>query len=261
MRKVFRTEDNAEYWDRRWTETSRDPDAFTDLTIYPIKFAEMVMRQKPARSLELGAGLGRVTKHYWRQGLDMSALERSEVAVSRLKEECPGLDVRTGDVRSLPYRDEEFDAVLAFGLFHNLEEGLDDAIAETARCVRRGGAFCISMRPDNIEMRLNEWYWRRRNSSAPSGTPKFHKWLVRAGEFRALLQGHGLRTAATHTARNVSILYRLPALRAVDAVNETDRRAGGYRLNALGCALDRALTTCAPSQFCNVLVFVGNREA
>ncbi len=259
MKRVARTVPNEQYWDRRWREAGRDPDCFEDLSIYPIRYAEMVMNGSSDSVLELGAGLGRVLKHYHRGGRNIVGLERSEVAVCQLKAEDPTLRIAQGDVTNLPYRDEQFDVVLAFGLYHNIEEGMDAALAETARCLREGGRFCISMRPDNIEMRLNEWHWRLCRRGSGNGHAVFHKWLVGEQEFRRTLDRHGLRTERIHRARNLSLLYRLPFLRAPSEA-ETQRRARGYALNPLGRALDRGLTWVLPGQFCNVLVYVGLKQ-
>ena len=59
MRKVFRYEDNREYWDRRWFETKQDRDQFVDKNIYPIMYAEMVMKNESLRAVEFGSRLGK----------------------------------------------------------------------------------------------------------------------------------------------------------------------------------------------------------
>lgn len=257
MRKAYRYESNPEYWNRRWREAERDPDSFSDLSIYPIRYAEMVMDDRRLHAAELGAGLGRLLKHYRYTGYDLVGIERSEIAVDVLRAEDPALPIQVGDVRELPYADGEFDIILAFGLYHNIEEGMERALAETARCLKPGGRFCISMRPDNLEMRLNEWYWRR--GGAGSGPRSFHRWLVAEDEFRQVLARHGLRTDRLYRARNVSLLYRIPWLRE-RARAEAERRSRGYRLNALGRILDRVLRSLFPSQFCNVIVYLGRKS-
>jgi SAM-dependent methyltransferase len=261
MKKVYRHEANDVYWDRRWAEGKRDRDTFEDLGIYPIRYAEMVMRDRSARALEIGCGLGRVVKHYARAGFRIGGIERSRVAVERLRRESPQLDIVEGDVLALPYKDGEFDTIMAFGVFHNLEDGLEKALAETARCLASGGRFAISMRPDNIEMNLNEVYWRWRERHKPPRPKQFHKLLVGEQEFRDMLQDHGLVTHAVHRARNVSLWYRLPFLRSRDdkAAAEEARRAAGYRLNAAGRAVDRLTTAVFPFQTANVLVYVGHK--
>jgi len=271
MRRVMRVEPNEAYWDRRWQEAGRDADRFEDLSVYPIRYAERAVRQamavrepaEPLRILELGAGLGRVLKHYHSQGFSISAIEKSDVAVAQLRSESAGLDVRHGDVRCLPFTGASFDVALAFGVFHNLEGGICEALAETARCLKPGGVFCISMRPDNLEMRLNEWYWRRNMRNGDGGNGHrlhFHKWLVTTAEFKELMARHGLFTREVHAATNVSMLYRMPALRARQQT-ETERRANGYRLNVAGRALNGVLKRLMPGQWANVLVFIGDRRA
>ena len=262
MRKVFRFEDNSLYWDRRWTEAGRDLDHFLDPSIYPIKYAEMVMDDPKKLVVELGCGLGRVLKHYHYLGFRICGIERSNVAVKRLLTEHPCLNVREGDVLDLPYDDEMFDIALAFGLYHNLEHGFDRALAETARCLRSGGRFCITMRPDNLEMRLNEWYWRWQPRQGRTDGQHFHKWLVNEDDFRQSLKKVGLITESVHRARNVSFLWRFPFLRDKNPASEeeSERRARGYRLSGVGRLLDRFLITLFPYQFCNVQVFIGYKR-
>jgi SAM-dependent methyltransferase len=256
-----RTETNKNYWDRRWTEADSDADTFADLSIYPIKYAEMVMADPSARVLELGCGLGRVVKHYHQQGRKITGIERSEVAVATLRAEDPTLDVAVGDATRLDLPDGAVDVLLAFGLYHNLEHEMQDALVESARILAPGGRFCVTMRPDNIEMRLNErfWQWRNRHRTGPL---HFHKWLVDEPGFTEMLRRCGLRVEQVHHARNMSILYRLPFLRDRRAAQgeESVRRSAGYRLNPVGRGIDSVLMRFWPARFCNVMVFIGVRE-
>jgi SAM-dependent methyltransferase len=261
MKKVYRRENNEAYWDRRWRDAGQDAESFEDLSIYPIRYAEMVMTDPAKRAVEIGCGLGRVVKHYHRKGFAIAGVERSRVAVERLHADSPGLDIRQGDVMALPYADGEFDVVLAFGLYHNLEEGLDQALAETSRILKPGGAFAISMRPNNFEMNANELYWWWKSRGRLTGAKVFHKLLVNEREFSDILRRHRLLTEAVHRARNVSLWYRLPWLRnrALSAADENVRRSAGYRLNAAGRFLDRLTTAVFPYHSANVIVFVGRK--
>lgn len=265
MRRVYRWEGNVEYWDRRWAEVGEDPDNFEDLTIYPIRYAEQVMRGKGRRALELGCGPGRLMKHYRSLGKRIVGLERSEVATAALsRSRLPALHA---DVMHLPVRDGGIEIALAFGVFHNLEHGLDAALAELARILAPGGKFCISMRPDNLEMRLNELYWRWRNRRGNSEQPRqpasrrFHKLLVTAAEFEGFLGDNELIVEHVERARNLPLAYRIPLFRARRAGTGTEstRRSSGYRLNGLGSLIDGALVRAFPSSFCNALVFIGYR--
>lgn len=259
MKKVFRHQDNRGYWDHRWAEAGSDPNRFSNLSIYPIKYAERVMNSPSKRCLEIGAGLGRVLKHYHYMGYDIAGIERSEVAVEKLKREDERLKIAAEDVCQMPYDDGAFDVVMAFGVYHNIEDQFHDALRETARCLAEGGEFCISMRPNNIEMHLNEKYWAWKRRAPRDAQKQFHKWLVTEKEFGAILETLDLHVTEVHRARNMSILYRIPFLRA-KSNEETERRGQGYQLNRLGRFFDGVLTKTLPGQFCNVLVFIGEKR-
>lgn len=263
MKKVYRTEDNRRYWDRRWSEAQEDANEFLDMSIYPIYYAERVVSRVPGRILEIGCGLGRLVKHYQAHKREIVGIERSEVAVERIRTHSPHLDIRVGDALALDFNASEFDIALAFGVYHNFETGLEQGLAELSRILKPGGYFVISMRPQNIEMILNEWYWRWKNGK--SGAPReksFHKLLVTEEEFKRLLVQQGLTTDTVYRARNMSILFRLPFLQdqEISRAPERLRRSKGYRLNAVGRAIDRLLIDIFPTQFCNVLVFEGHKE-
>lgn len=261
MRKVFRAEDNSAYWDRRWLEAGKDQD-FADTSIYPIRYAEQVVGAEHQTILELGCGLGRIATHYHARGYSVVALDKSRLAVERLKSEMPEMKALISDARSLPFPNASFDVVLSFGVYHNIEEGVDQALSELFRILRPDGRYCVSMRPDNLEMQLNEALWHWRNPAARHAPLKFHKWLTKPKSFMALLLDNGLDVDETFYARNMSILYRLPFLRdrALAEGEETLRRSMGYRLNAFGRGLDAALRLVAPYQMCNVVVFTGHRR-
>lgn len=261
MKRVYRYEENTDYWDRRWAESGVDSSCFGDLTIYPIRYAEMVMVDPSKKALEIGCGLGRILLHYHQAGFNVMGMERSQVAVDKIKKHYPTVEVRQGDVLALPYSDGEFDVVMAFGVFHNLEHDIDAGLAEVARCLGKGGRYCISMRPDNLEMHLNELYWNWRNRTKNKGSKKFHKVLVGEREFKEMLAANGLITEGIHRARNVSLLYRLPFLRSREASkgSEALRRSRGYHLNAAGRFIDRILRAVFPYHTANVLVFVGHK--
>jgi SAM-dependent methyltransferase len=261
MRKAFRYEDNSLYWDRRWSESGIDEDRFNDLTIYPIKYAEMVVQKDSERIVELGCGLGRVLKHYHYQNKNIVGVEYSRIALQKLKKENKDLKLVVADVRHLPFKDGVFDTVLAFGLFHNIEHGMLDSVEASLKCLKLGGGFSISMRPDNIEMRFNEFYWRSKQKTDADQQKHFHKWLVGEGEFKNILQNFGMYIGQVFRARNVSLLWRIPLLRAsTRKKTESDLRSSGYQLNLLGKWIDKFLVCFFSASFCNVLVFSGKKD-
>jgi len=157
----------------------------------------------------------------------------------------------------MPFEDGRFDTILAFGVFHNIEEGMEGAIKESLRCLRKNGKFCISMQPNNMEMRLHNLrqhigirMWNKKRH--------FHKWLVGKDEFKAILERLGCDVENVFHARNVSIFWRIPFLRLNKA--EIGSRSSGYELNAIGRRIDGVLTRLFPASFSNVLIYTGRKK-
>lgn len=254
MWKNFRSERNDTYWDKRWSAIEADADSFENMNIYPIKYAEMVV-SKGDKIAELGCGMGRVLKHYHYKGYDITGVENSMPAVRKLSEKKE-LKVVAADARHLPFKNESFDTVLAFGLYHNIEdrEEMEDAIAEASRCLKNGGKFCISMQPDNAASMLRNLCFLIKTRHRGK---YFHKWLVGRDEFALILNECGFKTENIFYARNVSFLWQIPFFR-LKKMEETFRSLG-YKLNRFGEYIDNLLRKCYPKSFCEVFVYKGRK--
>ena len=257
MRKISRFEDNQLHWNREWAESQGDPDAFSDPDLYPIRYAGLVMDDTAAHTLDLGCGLGRVLKHYHHSGFRVSGIDLSPVAVQRLLEENPDLDVRSGDVRDLPFDDARFDTVLAFAVFHNLETGMSAALAEMARVMKPGGRFCVSMFPDNLKARFKDFRARRKLGPANGAAPRFRSWLLNKSEFQNMMAQHGLITSSVVYGRDFPLLWRFPWLRK--GGDGQDAQGGPRRMNLPGRLLDRLIMGLVPYQACNSMIFLGHK--
>ena len=80
------------------------------------------------------------------RGFDVAGLDISEAVLAVARAAGPGLDLRQGDMRELPWPDDSFDAVLnlwtAFGYFETQEED-ERVLAEIARVLSPGGVFVL----------------------------------------------------------------------------------------------------------------------
>jgi len=255
MHKTFRLEKNDAYWDRRWSAYEKDADNFENKEIYPIKYAEMAIK-KGDKIAELGCGLGRVFKYYHRLGYDIIATDNSKPAIEKLQKEFGAKVVLVG-VEAMPFKDGQFDVILAFGVFHNIEKKMEDAIKETLRCMKRGGKFCISMQPNNMEMRMYN-LCHHVGLKMQNKKGHFHKWLVGKDEFKAILERLGCDVENIFHARNVPALWRIPFLRLNKM--EIESRSSGYELNRVGKRIDNILTKLFPESFSNVLIYMGRKK-
>ncbi|MDP3265875.1 MAG: class I SAM-dependent methyltransferase [Sulfuricurvum sp.] len=265
MRKVYRALENSDYWNQRWSDSGVDSAKFENMDIYPIKYTQMVIGDKEHKILEAGCGAGRVFFHYKHLGYKISGLEYSPIAVENIKKQDTEADVIEGSVCNMPYKDGEFDTLLALGLYHNFEDEqmLEDSVKESARVLKTGGRILASVRADNIENRLTEYIVQKQNPNKVFD--KFHKLQFSLDDIKALFGKNSLEIEDAFYARNVSFLFKFDLLRSKalkkNSFNEQQARSKGFQLNIVGKALDKFLNKFFPSQFSNIIIVIAKKVA
>jgi SAM-dependent methyltransferase len=258
MRISYRAHGGAlEYWQRRWDGVEVDSGAI-NLARYPGLYAERVIKARGPDGadglvLEAGCGAGRVLRHYHEQGTQIIGLDFIASVLAAIRREDATIPLAAGDITKLPFPDETFSIVLAFGLYHGLENGLKEAMADTRRVLEPGGLLCASMRLDNLQNRMTD---RMANAGAPAGERRFHKLNLTTTEFKALVTGAGFKVETVDYVENMSFLYKYPALRHASQrmFRESEARGAGYRFNLAGGVLQRVAMTLAPAQMANMAV-------
>lgn len=261
MRISYRNAGNKEYWTKRWAAIPPDhPMENTDA--YPLKYALETVRDKQGKILEAGCGAGRILRYFHERGYDILGMDFVPVAVNKLRQADPSLQVEVGDITKLRYDDKAFQYVLAFGLYHNLEHGLEQAVAETWRVLEAGGAVCASFRADNIQTRLTDWLAEaKKGRKAPAGQRSFHKLNLTRREFESLFERAGFRIESLHPVQNMPLLYKFALFRARGhkVFDENLARKEGYLLSGTGRMIQNFLMRHFPDQFCNIYVLVARR--
>jgi len=262
MRITYRQVNNKDYWTKRWSDIPADR-PMENRNVYPLKYAEKTVQSKNGIILEAGCGAGRILRYYKDRGYDIVGIDFIEGVIKKLREIDPELHVAVGDITNLQYKDESFRYVLAFGLYHNLEHGLERAIQETFRVLERGGKLCASFRADNIQTRLTDWLeayhsWKKEEDS---GRKEFHKVNLTRGECARFFQEAGFVIEAVYTVENMPILYKFSFFRSRNhkRFDENKARAEGYQLSFLGTTLQKLLMRFSPNQFCNIYVFIAQK--
>ena len=256
MRISYRAHGGAQdYWQRRWDGVAVDSGDI-NLERYPGLYAERVMQGPRPKGpvLEAGCGAGRVLRHYHEHGTHIIGLDFIASVLAAIRREDPAIPLAAGDITKLPFPDEAFSAVLAFGLYHGLETGLEGAMADTRRVIKWGGVLCASMRLDNLQNRMTD---RMAERTAASGTARtFHKLNLTTAEFKALVNGAGFQVETVDYVENMSFLYKYPALRHASqrVFRESEARGAGYRFNLAGNILQRTAMALAPAQMANLAV-------
>lgn len=257
MRITYRTKGVKEYWTARWEDIPADS-PMENVNAYPLKYAEMTVKDKNGRILEAGCGAGRILRYYHDRGYDIVGMDFIEVAITKLKEIDPSLQVEVGDITNLKYDDGSFKYVLAYGLYHNLENTLDKAIAETHRVLEKGGSVCASFRADNIQTRLTDRLADKRSKGKGDGNKArtFHKMNLTRTEYEQLFKRAGFEIDFILPVENMPILYKFAFFRSRGhkQFDENKARVEGYRLSWFGQGLQNFLMRFFPYQFCNIYV-------
>lgn len=263
MRITYRYADNKEYWTKRWADIPPD-EPMENHNVYPLKYAELAVTANDGPILEAGCGAGRILRHYHEHGFDITGIDFIDVAVEKLKAADPTLKVEVGDITQLRFADQSFKYVLAFGLYHNLENTLEQAVQETRRVLQVGGVVCASFRADNIQTRLTDWLTERRRKVRRPGEPRaFHKMNLTRGEYTSLFTRAGFVIDAVYSVENMPILYKFAIFRAAShrKFDENKARKEGYRLSIPGQFLQNLLMRLLPDQFCNIYVLIARRTS
>lgn len=263
MRITYRTRGVKEYWNARWDNIPADS-PMENAEAYPLKYARMTVTDKSGRILEAGCGAGRILRYYHNRGYNILGIDFIDVAIKKLKEIDPTLQVEVGDITNLKFADQSFKYVLAFGLYHNIQHGLDKAILETYRVLEKDGLVCASFRADNIQTRLTDYLADRKTKKSNSErlTRSFHKMNLTRSEYEQLFARAGFSIDFIGPVENMPILYKFAIFRSSGhkEFDENKARMEGYRLSWFGQRLQNFLMRYFPDQFCNIYVLIARKE-
>jgi ubiquinone/menaquinone biosynthesis C-methylase UbiE len=262
MRVTYRNHNVKDYWTSRWDDIPADQ-PMDNIQVYPLKYAEQIVIDKHGKILEAGCGAGRILRYYHNQKFDIVGMDFIEVAIEKLKKIDSTLKVEVGDITDLRFNNEAFKYILAFGLYHNLEFGLKQAIDETYRVLEYGGTVCASDRADNIQTRLADCLTERRTkNNSTDEVSEFHKMNLTRSEFKKAFEKRGFIVDSIVPGENMPILYKFRFFRAFKhkLFDENLARAEGYRLSWLGQLCQNFLMRFFPDQFCNIYILIAHKN-
>ena len=129
-------------------------------TRIPKELDELVKTNKPKTSLELGCGLGRLTKYMASQGIKATGVDFSSVAIENAKKRVANDESKptfiAGDVTNLEGIKQMFDISYDVGCFHCLnEDGQQKYVLEIYRLLKPGGyhlIWAIDDAPSDIKL-------------------------------------------------------------------------------------------------------------
>ena len=212
---------------------------------------------------EAGCGNGRLLKYFHNQGHEIIEIDFIEVAISKIIESDGRLKASVANILATDLETSGFQTVLAFGLYHNLEFGLDDALTETLRLLKPNGLCCASFRADNLHTHFADWLSRSRSDDFKSVQNVFHKTNYNARDLIDPFNSHVFKSVTVYPVENMPIFDRFAIFRQKShrVFNEHLGRAEGYRLNFLGKIFNKFTFGLFPTRFCSVFVIFASKPA
>jgi len=115
---------------------------------------------KGKKVLDIGIGTGWTTEQFVRAGADVSAIDLTPQAVELAKKRMEinhltGANIQAADAQNLPFPDNTFDYVLAFGTLMHMPN-TEKAISEIYRVLKPGGRAAAMM---YYKHSLHWWYY------------------------------------------------------------------------------------------------------
>ncbi|MCK4797277.1 MAG: class I SAM-dependent methyltransferase [Spirochaetes bacterium] len=140
----FEQKANSDFWDKHWEIRNLEEiirNCKTDSNFIP-----MIEKYLPKGScvLEGGCGIGHLVHALQYNGYKAIGIDFADKTIKAIQEVVPELDVRVGDVRKLPIKDEELDGYISVGVIEHFWEGYDEIISEMARTIKKNGYLFIS---------------------------------------------------------------------------------------------------------------------
>ena len=182
-----------------------------------------------------GCGHGYWVKYLHDRGQRAAGADFAENTLQQLRRIDPGLDLRFGDVRSLPFRDGEVHVYYSGGVVEHFEDGPLPALREARRVLAPDGWFLCSV-PDESFLRSRVLYraatethgirnghlFVRRasrmeneptNGASDHAAARFFQYVFKEREFRELLRTSGFDVIETFGESMVWGLFEVVPLR------------------------------------------------
>lgn len=134
-----------------WNELFKQEEyRWKDLNEHVVALVPILKQRGARRVLDLGCGAGRHTVFLAREGFETHGFDIAENGLANTREwlarENLSAELQRGDMETIPYPDEFFDAVVSiYVIYHKTLAGMQRVVAEIHRVLKPGGLALISL--------------------------------------------------------------------------------------------------------------------
>jgi SAM-dependent methyltransferase len=108
------------------------------------------------RTLDVGCGEGRLTRHLASLGHRMVGVDGSPTLIEAARAAAPEMELHLANAAALPFDDASFDLAVSFMCLHDIDD-LAGTVREMARVLEPGGQLCLAIvHPLNSAGRFDE---------------------------------------------------------------------------------------------------------
>lgn len=120
----------------------------------PVEFLQLLNAQKHDRILEIGAGTGRIAKHYGLKVHDLTLLDPAENMLKRAIMLLPHAKPIVGFSEKMEFNDNTFDKIVCYDTLHHWQNQVK-GLREAYRVLKPGGLILL------MEVDQNNWWGRK----------------------------------------------------------------------------------------------------
>ncbi len=172
--------------------TSKNPLKRFFLNNFENNLTSVIAPLNPLRILDAGCGEGfTLAKLYeLKIGKELAGIDYSKIAIDTAKKLFPYLNVKTGDIYKLPYKDNSFDLVICTEVLEHLEKPVE-AISELKRVSSKYILFTVPNEPWWMLFNFTKWGRQKEIGHINHwGSSSFQKFIGRNSMFKIVSVKH-----------------------------------------------------------------------